>query len=241
MWNKQHLYDEDATGYDAFIRGFVPEFDTMQERVVDTIAELFLGNNPGSVIELGVGTGSLGFRLLSAFPIRSYHGYEGSPHLAVVAKSRLSIFESDVTIIEQDLRIDPWPTDVDAVVSALTFHYLSNDDKQAVFRKSFQSLRSAGLLVVGDRVISHSPTMSKVYHARMTRFWDATTKNWTPDQRALHKTQDDPKEEPWFLEDQMQLLREIGFTEVECIWKDFNYCVFCGIKSAKDKEQEANT
>ena len=239
MWKKQHLYDENAAGYEAFIRGFVPEYDTMQQRIVDTITELFRNNEPSSVIELGVGTGSLGFRLLSALPIHSYCGYEESPNLAAVAKSRLSIFRSDVTIVEEDFRVDPWPTDVDVVVSTLTFHYLDNDDKRAVFQKSFQSLRSGGLFVVGDRVISRSPTMSKMYHARMSRFWDGTTKNWKPDQRAAHKTQDDPKEEPWILEDQMQWLKEIGFMELECIWKDFNYCVFCGVKS--DIGREANT
>ncbi len=232
MWKKKHLYNEGAAGYDAFIQGFVPSYKIMQQRVADVLSELFEDNVPGSVIELGIGTGNLGFVLLSAFSIRSYYGYEESSNLATMAKSKLSIFKSDVKIIERDFRTDSWPVNVDAVVSTLTFHYLNNDDKKTMFRKSFQSLRSGGLLIIGDRVISHGATMNKVYYARMTRFWDATTQNWTPDQRTLHKTQNDPKENPWFLEEQLQLFREIGFVEVDCIWKDFNYCVFCGIKSA---------
>jgi tRNA (cmo5U34)-methyltransferase len=230
MWKKQHLYNQDAAGYDAFIRGFVPAYDTMQQRVVDTLCELSGDDQLSNVIELGVGVGSLGFRLLSGLQISRYYGYEESANLAAVAKSRLSIFRCDVKVLERDFRRDQWPTDVDAVVSTLTFHYLCNVDKQAAFRKAFQSLRPGGLLVVGDRVISQSPTLSKVYHARMTRFWDETTKYWKADKRAAHKTQDDPKEEPWVLEDQMQWLKEIGFAETECIWRDFNYCVFCGIK-----------
>lgn len=229
MWKKKHLYDETAHGYDAFIRGFVPQYDTMQDRVVDVVREVSATEELDTLVELGVGTGNLAFRLLTTLAIRTYVGYETSESLGKLAASRLSIFKQGVTVRSRDFREDDWPVDVDAVVSSLTLHYLSNEEKRLIFAKAFRSLKARGVLVVGDRVISHSPTMNEVYHARMERSWDATTRNWQAQHRKKHQTQDDPKEEPWLLEDQLAALREVGFAEVECVWRDFNYCVYVGI------------
>jgi len=230
MWKRSHLYEKAATGYDALIRGFVPAFDTMQDKICELMAEVLGEERPISVLELGVGTGILAFRLLSRFPIRYYHGFEASPHLAAFARSRLSTFSTDVTVHAQDFRRSNWPGEMDAVVSTLTFHYLSSKEKQLAFRKAYESLRPRGLFIVGDRVISSNASINEVYYSRMQRFWDITTRNWEPRTREDHKTQDDPNEEPWLLEEQMCWLKEMRFLEVECIWKDFNYCVFCGIR-----------
>jgi len=230
MWKRRHLYEKAAACYDTFIRSLVPVFDTMQEHVVETVREVLRPRAPLRAVELGVGTGILAFRLLSALPIKSYTGYETSDRLALLAQSRLSVFRGKVTISTEDFRYVRWPARTDAVLSTLTLHYLSNKDKRTVFINCFQALKPGGLVVIGDRIISRNTVMAKVYGTRMARFWDTTTKNWLPERRKEHKTQDNPAEEPWYLEDQMRWLGEVGFSEVECVWKDFNYCVFCAVK-----------
>jgi len=230
VWKDKNIYDEAAAGYDMLIRRFVPCYDAMQGRVVDTVAELCGTSSSLKLVELGVGTGALAYRVLSDLPVDHYCGYEMSPSLASLARARLSLFGADAIVEEADFREAAWPTDVSAIVSTLTFHYLANSEKAQVFRKCFHSLGSRGVLVVGDRVISRNARCGAVYHSRMTRFWDQATVHWTEQLRLAHKTQDDPKEEPWYLEDQLDLLKTVGFAEVECIWKDFNYCVFCGIR-----------
>jgi len=202
----------------------------MQQRVVDSLTECYGTEGLEDIVELGLGTGALAFRLLSDLRVRRYCGYETSPALACLARARLSMFGAEVTVNETDFRKAALPTNVMAIVSTLTFHYLANKDKKHVFSKCFQALSARGVLVIGDRVVSGNPTFAKIYHSRMTRFWDQATAHWTEELRSAHKTQDDPTEEPWFLEEQLELLKATGFTEVECIWKDFNYCVFCGIK-----------
>jgi tRNA (cmo5U34)-methyltransferase len=229
MWTERHLYDKEAIGYDSYIREFVPAYDTMQERVVDLIEEV-LGSRCQHVIELGVGTGALAFRLLSKLPIERYTGFESSPHMAAIAESRLAVFRADVKIDERDFRQRKWPAESDVIMSTLTFHYLSNDEKLSAFQKAFGSLRNGGMIVLGDRVLSKNPTINQVYYSRMERFWRKTTRHWCDDKQADHRTQDSPSEEPWYLDDQMAWLQDVGFAQVECAWKDFNYCVFCGVK-----------
>jgi len=219
-----------AAGYDAYITGFVPEYAVMQQRVVDAVAALLPGPGPVAVIEVGVGTGALAFRMLSALDLSRYYGFESSPELAALASARLSVFAAKVTVSRRDFRRSSWPSGVNAVVSTLTFHYLSNAEKRDAFRKAFRALSPGGVLVIGDRVISAARRINSIYRGRMRKFWQRTTRSWTPGDRKRHKTFDDPHEAPWTLDDQLQWLREAGFEAVECIWKDYNYCVFCGMK-----------
>ena len=230
MWQVQHLYGNAAAGYDHYIRRIVPCYDTMQARVVDTVKELCGSAGPGEVIELGVGSGSLAFHLLSSLTLRKYHGFETCQALCKLAKAKLSVFSANIIVTRRDFRKTAWPKGVGAVVSTLTMHYLNNEEKKRTFQKAFRALRPNGVIVIGDRVISRNPSIGRVYRRRMKLYWQLATKKWTARQRAEHRTYDDSKEEPWFLDEELRWLQEAGFANVECIWKDFNYCVFCGTK-----------
>lgn len=233
MWKSEHLYDESALCYDLFIDGFVPQYSMMQERVTEVIIDLVEFADtaaPREVLELGTGTGNLAFSILSSFSVSRYWGYESSEHLLDVAKAKLAPFGSVVRIGAEDFRTACWPSQLDLIVSTLTFHYLPHEAKRGMFARAYVALRPGGIFIMGDRIVSKSSKIAKVYYGRMTRFWDRTTRNWTPERRVQHKTQDQSSEEPYYLEDQLKWLTESGFADVECIWKDFNYCAICGSK-----------
>jgi|GEM_PF-7128028 len=230
MIKKKNLYDQSTAGYDAFISEINPAYKNMQDACIDVLLYTHPDCKLMSVLELGVGTGMLAFKILSKFSVKKYTGYEISDNLMSLAKSRLSLFVCNINLSKRDFRGIKFINSFDAVVSTMTFHYLSNTDKKIVLKNVYDSLKHRGIFIIGDRIISGYPFLKDVFAKRMTAAWDKTTKNWKTSTRKTHNTVADSKEEPWFLEDQLLWLKEAGFSEVACIWQDFNYCVFYGIK-----------
>lgn len=230
MLKKNNIYDQSAAGYDAFINEINPAYRKMQDICIETLLSLHPNGRIASVLELGVGTGMLAFKILSKFAVRKYAGYEISENLMALAKARLSFFPSKIDLSDKDFRTIKPANSFQSAVSTMTFHYLSNKDKKMVFKNVYDSLKNNGIFIIGDRIISEQPFLKDVFVKRMVASWDNTTKNWRRIIRKTHNTVDDSKEEPWYLEDQLLWLKEVGFSEVECIWREFNYCVFYGIK-----------
>lgn len=232
MWKKSNIYDQSVAGYDAYIRKIIPVYDKMHSIIREMLLSKYQDRKISTIIELGVGTGMLAFQILSEIKIKNYIGYENSKNLASLAKSRLNLFSSSVDIRTEDFRTAAFRPS-DAVVSTMTMHYLANNQKKEIFKKIYMSFKKDGIIIIGDRVISKGRVLQTIFKERMYCFWDETTKNWQKNIRRQHNTVEDAKEEPWYLDEQLLWLKEVGFSEADCIWRDFNYCVFYGIKSGR--------
>jgi tRNA (cmo5U34)-methyltransferase len=74
--------------YDARIRTFVPHY----ERMIDTVAEAlqFIDTPAPTIVDLGVGTGSLAARCLEVRPDAQLIGLDVDPEMLAMARARLS-------------------------------------------------------------------------------------------------------------------------------------------------------
>jgi tRNA (cmo5U34)-methyltransferase len=229
MWKKNHLYNEDAEIYDSVIRDFVPVYDEMINVVIEAI-KIFYPKMNIKVLDIGVGTGNLSLKLLENFPDIELVGYEIAPNLYEFAKRKLKEFKPNFLLKNEDILKNNIHNSFNLIISLLTFHYFDHEQKKIVYKKTYDLLKKNGLFINVDRVISKSDSINKVFYDRMSFFWDKATKTWIEEKREKWKTQDSPEEQPYYLEDQLDWLREIGFTDVECLWRNFNYCVFIGKK-----------
>jgi tRNA (cmo5U34)-methyltransferase len=120
------------------IRSEVPRYDELQEQAVKA-----LPFPPGRVLELGIGTGETTRRLLDAHPEAEVTGLDSSPEMVFRARELLA----DVRLarMEDPLPDGPW----DLVVSVLSVHHLTDEQKRELFRRVREQSRS---LVLGDVV-----------------------------------------------------------------------------------------
>ena len=120
------------------VRSQVPLYDQLQEAAVAAIPF-----EPGTVLELGTGTGETAARLLARFPSARITGLDSDPEMVFRARRQLS----DVRLarIEDPLPDGPW----DLVVSVLSIHRLTDDQKRTLFRRVRQHAKA---LVIGDFV-----------------------------------------------------------------------------------------
>jgi tRNA (cmo5U34)-methyltransferase len=122
--------------YLAEIRAEVPRYDELQGAAVDAIPFA-----PDRVLELGMGTGETTRVLLEAYPDAWVIGLDSSPDM--VFRARQTYDDVQLARMEDPLPDGPW----DLVISVLSVNDLTDDQKQALFRRVKDHSRS---LVIGD-------------------------------------------------------------------------------------------
>src|SRR5262249_27055366 len=125
------------------IRAEVPRYDELQDQAVEAVGAI--GAAPRRVLELGIGTGETTRRLLERFPDAEVSGLDSSPEM--VFRARGMGIDVRLARMEDPPPDGPW----DLVISVLTVHHLTSDQKRDLFRRVREQ---AGALVIGDVVSS---------------------------------------------------------------------------------------
>ena len=118
------------------IRSRLPRYDDLQEQAIAAIPF-----PPERVLELGMGTGETTRRLIEAYPDSWVVGLDSSPDM--VFRARQSYDDVQLARMEDPLPDGPW----DLVISVLSVNDLTDEQKQALFRRVREHSRS---LVIGD-------------------------------------------------------------------------------------------
>jgi len=120
------------------IRADVPRYDELQDAAVAAIPF-----PPARVLELGIGTGETTKRILAAHPRAQITGLDSSPDM--VFRARELVEDVQLARMEDPLPDGPW----DLVISVLSVHHLTDDQKHLLFRRVREHARA---LVLGDVV-----------------------------------------------------------------------------------------
>jgi tRNA (cmo5U34)-methyltransferase len=210
-------FDAHASGYDAVRQRLVPPFDAFYGTAVGALA---LADGPvARVLDLGAGTGLLAERVLAAHPAAELTLLDGAPAMLALARERLG---DHTRCVEGDLAGDlpagPW----DAVVSALAIHHLDDAGKAALFARVRDALRGGGIFVNAEQVAGPTPWLDAVYrsrHEQAARELGTTDAEWNESlERQVH-------DRCATVERQLEWLREAGFADADCLFKDHRFAV----------------
>ncbi|MCB0830603.1 MAG: class I SAM-dependent methyltransferase [Solirubrobacterales bacterium] len=128
----------DDSSYLDSVRGQVPLYDALQDAAVAAVPF-----GPARVLELGTGTGETASRLLGRFPDARVTGLDSDADM--LFKAREIVDEVSLARMEDPLPDGPW----DLVLSVLSVHRLTDEQKQTLFRRVREQSRA---LVIGDFV-----------------------------------------------------------------------------------------
>jgi tRNA (cmo5U34)-methyltransferase len=120
------------------IQAAVPRYHELQDRAIAAIPFA-----PARALELGIGTGETTRRLLAAYPEAEVTGLDSSPEM--VFRAREQVADVRLARMEDPLPDGPW----DLVISVLSVHHLTDEQKQTLFRRVREHSRA---LVLGDVV-----------------------------------------------------------------------------------------
>ena len=158
---------------------------------------------PRRVLDLGTGDGVLLALVRSAWPEVEAVGIDFSPTMLGAARARFA-GDDAVTVVEHDLDVPvPELGSFDAVVSSFAIHHLVDARKRALYGEVLDRLVPGGTFANLEHV--SSPTEA-LHHAFMLAM-------------GKDPADEDPSNKLASADAQLEWLRELGFVDVDCMWK----------------------
>lgn len=222
---RQHFEDE-AREFDRIIVTLIPEYPRMVEALIAAIP--FEHSAPLRVIDLGCGTGTVTACVLNAFPNAQVTCLDLAENMVAMARAKLERYPL-VRYVVGSFNVFAFDDEYDVVVSSLALHHLVTDeDKRRFYGRVYMSLASGGVFYNADVVLGSSDFLQDLYMNQWRRFMsrnvskDEIEGKWIPKYEA--------EDRPAKLMDQLEWMAEIGFAEVDVLWKYYNFAVYGGVK-----------
>jgi tRNA (cmo5U34)-methyltransferase len=222
---KQHFEDE-AREFDRIIVTLIPEYPRMVEALISAIP--FNRSAPMRVIDLGCGTGTVAAYVLDAFPNAQVTCLDLAENMITMAQVKLARYPL-VRYVVGDFSAFECDDGYDVVVSSLALHHLvTNEDKRNFYRRIYNSLACGGVFYNADVVLGSNDFLQNVYMEQWRKFMsrnvskDEVEGKWIPKYQA--------EDRPARLMDQLEWMTEIGFVDVDVIWKCYNFAVYGGVR-----------
>lgn len=219
----QTAFDITASTYDADRARLIPCYSAFYRRATDLIV-----HDARNILDLGAGTGLLSTFVRQWYPLANIHLMDVSAPMLERARQRLAA-DPNVSFEHADSTTAALGGPYDSIVSALAIHHLENVAKKSLFGKIFAALRPGGTFVNAEQVAGPTPAIDKRYK----ELWleQVREAGATPDQIAdsLYRQQDDRCAS---VEDQLDWMREAGFTDADCWFKDNRFAVLSGTRPA---------
>ena len=195
----------DLREYDARIRTFIPAYDEMLDALAATLASTVPGRTP-TVVDLGIGTGSVAARCLEARPRARVIGIDEDDGMLAAARTRLG---TRVALVQGSFERVDLPR-CDVFVASLALHHLPTRARRLrLLRRCHRALRPGGVLISADCHPAASPRLQAADRSDWLRHLEDT---YTPrEARAYLRAW--AKEDFYVpLIDEIDLLERAGFT-----------------------------
>jgi len=118
----------------------------------------------------------------------------------------------------EPLPAGPW----DAVVSALATHHLPDADKETLFARVREALSPGGVFINAEQVAAPAPDLEAHYehhHEHTARARGSDNEEWAG---AVERMRHDRRAS---VERHFEWLREAGFADADCLYKDHGFAV----------------
>jgi tRNA (cmo5U34)-methyltransferase len=195
--------------------------------MMDLIAEAAARSTPQAtaLVDIGCGAGNLALKVIEFAPRLAVTLIDLSQPMLTRAVERIGQGHA----IQGDIRDVPLePASFDIAVGAAVFHHLRGDDEwRAVFAKIYRSLRPGGSFWIADLILHSTPAVQGLMWRRYGEYLTAL-KGADYRQHVFEYIEAEDTPRPLLF--QIDLLREVGFREVEILHKNSCFAAFGALK-----------
>ncbi len=220
----QRHFEEEAKEYDTIIQNLIPNYKAMVDILVSILP--FTGQQAFEMIDLGCGTGTVSKAVKDAFPAVKVTCVDIAANMLDIAGQKVG---AETTLIQADFNSFEFPQKYDAVVSSLALHHLeTDDDKLKFYEKIYGALNPGGIFINIDVVQGSGDVLQDVYMQKWKAFMltnvsaQEVEHKWIPSYYA--------EDHPTALLSHFDMLAQCGFTDIDVVYKHYNYAVYCGRK-----------
>lgn len=223
----ESIFDTYASQYNQARRILIPCFDDFYKTAVEIIP--FPPDKPINVLDLGAGTGILSSFIAAKYRYADISLIDVSKNMIKQAQESLARFPNNFSYHVGDYCPLNLPQKFDIIVSALSIHHLSAIEKKTLFCNIFTHLSPDGIFINADQVEGETPEIDGLYRA----IWLKKVQENGADKNELAAALERMKEDRMSpLEAQLQWLKDTGFSQVHCWYKNYSFAVFSGRKTS---------
>jgi tRNA (cmo5U34)-methyltransferase len=200
--------------------------------VLDLIAKAVTAANPDAkqLLDIGCGAGNYTLKLLQSLPLSEITLIDLSQPMLERARQRIgAVTPARLNLHQLDIRkFDCGKEQYDIVVAAAVLHHLRSDAEwRSVFGKIQRSLKPSGSFWVSDLVHHSNPAVQAMMWERYGDYLVQLKGEDYREQVFAYVAQEDSPRPLLF---QLDLLREVGFREIEVLHKNSCFAAFGAIK-----------
>lgn len=236
--HKDHVLPEGKWAFDAevtevfdeMLRRSIPQYDVMRNAVSE-IASRFVEEKT-AIVDLGCSRGDALDPLIRKFgAYNRFVGVEVSQPMLEAARKRFQgyIDCNVVSIREMDLRREFPPERASVILSVLTLQFTPIEYRLKIVREAFNSLIPGGAFILVEKVLGASAEIDQLLvdlYYGMKRDHGYSQEEIDRKRLSLEGVLV-PVTAAW----NEQLLRQCGFSQVDCFWRYLNFAGWVAVKS----------
>ena len=224
-------FDQEVTAvFDDMLQRSIPQYNAMR-LVTFEVGRRFV--QPGTaIIDMGCSRGQALLPFVSQFgEANDYIGLEISEPMIEAARQNFAYHPhgNRVTIQSADLRRDFPRVTSSVVLAVLTLQFTPIEYRQQIVRRVYESLAPGGAFILVEKVLGAT---AKIDDAFVELFLNIKRENGYSDSQIDRKRMSlegvlVPVTAHW----NEELLRQEGFTSVDCFWRHLNFAGWVAVKS----------
>jgi tRNA (cmo5U34)-methyltransferase len=226
----RNRFDNDVERFSNLDTGQATTIDAPLTMELCTEAAKYINPNAKNLLDIGCGAGNYTLKMLSKISNLNCTLNDLSLPMLERAKERVSAqTNGEVTIIQDDMRnLDLPDNHFDIILAAATFHHLRDDaDWENVFSKLYKALKPGGSIWISDLIAHDAEPLNWLFQQRYSDYLDTLG---GPEYRQKVLDYVAHEDTPRSVNYQMDLLKKVGFTDVEILHKNSYFAAFGGIK-----------
>lgn len=223
-------FDNEAKIYEQTSRQVNIHYDEALLKLISYIPQ-----NANNIFDICCGTGILTGKIVKNFPNANIVGVDFSSEMLEVAKQSLGkkvkFYNFDITDTQNMLKLN---TNFDLAISSFGIHNIHTKEKKLVALKNVAKILKNGATFLTYDLLKgeNEEEIKKNYNIQKEKLLKSFNQKETEEWLKLLSEEDDP--ETW--EDNVKLLNQAGFCNVELLWKKDFLAIWRAKKCKKFKK-----
>ena len=227
----EERFDQDVERFSNLETGQTATIDAPLAMELITEAAVAASSPIKRILDIGCGAGNNSLKLLQYEPLLECHLIDLSKNMLDRAYERVSRVNRGTTkIFQGDFRtLDLQEEFYDVILAGAVLHHLRDDeDWKKVFSKFHRLLVDGGSIWITD-LVSHET--DQVQEMMQARYGDYLVELGGEEYKELVFEYIEKEDSPRAVMFQLELLREVGFSQVELLHKNSCFAAFGAIKA----------